>query len=142
MGFFVNTMIIPLSGGGAYSNLEIQEKEAYLRGELTKKLAVLLEDGSTCQKELRNVLKYQKNEINYMELDVGVIMQKNILKNLLSMDCLFFTESGRILERRGLMKKFTIQRGFYSRGGGAWSDYYDIWMNLLSNSFQTSRLPS
>ena len=76
-------MIIPLSRGeGAYSNLEIQEKEAYLRGELTKKLAVLLEDGSRCQKELRNVLKYQKNEINYMELDVGVIMQKNILRNL------------------------------------------------------------
>ena len=79
-------MIIPLSRG-AYSNLEIQEKEAYLRGELIKKLAVLLEDGlvvpgSTCQKELRKVLKYQKNEINYMELDVGVIMQKNILKNL------------------------------------------------------------
>ena len=81
-------MIIPLSrGGGGLFKLRNSRERGLFERRAYKKLAILLEaglvvPGSTYQKELRNVLKYQKNEINYMELDVGVIMQKNILKNL------------------------------------------------------------
>ena len=56
------------------------------------------------QKDLKNVLKYLKNELdkraiklNYMKLDVSVIMRKKYSKEHVINGLSFLTKSGRIL---------------------------------------------
>ena len=91
--------------GGAYSKLDLQEgglilegaliqKEAFLRGDLFE-THIMVQDGLVVPgkyiiaKGPKKRLEVPKKELdkraiklNYMKLDIGVIMQKNILKNL------------------------------------------------------------
>ena len=80
-----------------------------MRGGLIQK------SGKYVAKGPKKRLKILKNEsdkraikLNYMKLDIGVIMQKNILKELLINGFSFSTESGRILEV-GLIREGLIE---------------------------------
>ena len=75
--FYMDTVMIRLSpggGGGAYSKVDHQERW------------LIEKSGKYFEKELKNKLNKMAlskiRELNYMKLDIGVIMQKkNTLKN-------------------------------------------------------------
>ena len=91
-------------GGGACSKLDLQErgliregaliqKEAFLKGDLFK-THIMVQDGLVVPGKyiakgpkkrlevLKNELDKRAIKLKYLKLDIGVIMQKSILKNL------------------------------------------------------------
>ena len=83
----------PSRGGGLIREGALIQKEAFLRGDLFE-THIMVQDGLVVPGKyiangpekrlevLKNELDKRAIKLNYMKLDIGVIMQKNILKNL------------------------------------------------------------
>ena len=100
----VHTTIIQLSPQGGLFKTRPSREAAYSRGGLIQK------SGKYVAKRPKKCLEVLKDEsdkmaikLNYMKLDIGVIMQK-YSKELLINGFSFLTESGRILTR-GLFER-------------------------------------
>ena len=92
----LSTVIIRLSS----EKLDLEERGLIREGE-----GLFKSQENMLQKGLRKVLMYQNNELdkmaiklNRMKLDIGVIMQKNYSKELLTNSFSVLTASGRILD--------------------------------------------
>ena len=117
-GFKIQTTVIirlsPRGGGGGLFKTRPSRKGVYLRGGLIQKSGKYVAKGPNKRlKVLKNELDKMAIKLNYMKVDIGVIMQKNILKNF-NQWLFFLTESSRILER-GLFKNSPSKRGLISR---------------------------
>ena len=105
------TVIIPLSpGGGAYPKLDLQE-----RGLIQKSGKYVAKESKKRLELLKEELDKMAIKLNYIELDIGVIMQK-IFQRILINGFSFLTESGRILEGE-LIREGGVLKNSTSKGG-------------------------
>ena len=76
------TVIIQLTLWGAYSKLDLQERGLIQdRGLILKSGKYVAKGPVKCFEVLKNELDKMAIKLNYMKLDIGVVMQKSILKN-------------------------------------------------------------